>query len=564
MREYDRIASFLKGEEKELYEGLLEKYDKPEPSPDEGAIKSWVGPESPIGSDELSKKSIKEVIQILVDFIPPEVDSFRVPSREGLGRTFEEDVKARANDYAENALHLIRGDLHFVYHTHYLGGLETAIKNQEKLALGDVVKLCEYITNQEKDEFPIQEFEPGLPSAKLAVANMLDQLLKVKEPYIEDELLDRIGKIIIDLLNQVEPGLDEEQESGFDPATHSLNSSRGKAMHNIVMYGLYCERKRKKDQGEEGEPVMSPLVKEALTEKLDISKDPSLAIHSIFGWYFPQLIYLDREWALENRDRIFPLEPDKVDYWQAAWSAYIRFSDVYIAVFPELITHYQRALDELPDLDKGQSWDRVDEKLATHILKAYILGMIKLDSKDELISMYYLKADAKTRSHGNFWLSQVLESQKPSAEDEVWQIIWDLWLWRLEEAITIDDRSKYTKEITSFCRLLKNTPLGLREMYPVLEQTLEFKAEGFELHLIIEYLGKNCELSPKLATSLLHEIVVSGRSFYMTTDTRNNVEKILSVAMNTDSKTKDMAIEIINIYGEHGDYEWRAMLDNLN
>ncbi|KAF5434969.1 hypothetical protein C5S36_04090, partial [Candidatus Methanophagaceae archaeon] len=522
------------------------------------------GPESPIASDELSKKSIEEAIQFLVDFAPPEEDSFRAPSREGLGRIFEEDVKARADDYAENALLLIKGDLHYVFHTHYLRGLESEIKNQEKLALSDVIKLCEFLTGQEEDEFPKQEFEPGLLSAKLAVANIIAQLLRNKESIIDDELLDRIRCIIVDLLNTEEQGIDEEDDSSFDPATRSLNSFRGMAMHDIVIYGLYCERRRKTDQDEEVESVMSPFVKEALTERLDKSNDPSLAIHSVFGWYFPQLVYLDRQWALENQELIFPLESDKKDYWHAAWSAYLRFSDVYTDVFPVLITSYQRSLEELTDLDKDQSWDRVDEKIATHILKAYVMGMIRLGSKDELISMYYLKSDPETRSHGNFWLSQVLESQKPSAEDDVWQKIWDLWQWRLEEAIKVVDRSKSNKEITSFCRLLKNAPLGLQEMYPALEQTLEFKAEGYELHLIIEYLGKNCEVFPILATSLLHEIVLSKRSFYMTTDTRNNVEKILSAAVDTDRKTKDMAIEIINIYGEHGDYLWRPLLDELN
>lgn len=562
LREYDHISSFLEGEEKKVYESLIEKYGKPEPIPEGFVTSSWVGPESPVDLDYLSKKSIEEVILLLVNFTPSGEDTFGKPSREGFGRVFEEDVKARAINYLENAQLLIRDDLHFVYHTHFFRGLETIIKSQENYSLTNLISLCEFITHQEEDYLPKQEYEPGIQSAKLSVANIIEKLLERRDSAIENEILNRIGSIIIDLLNQEDPYLDEENTS-MDPATRSLNSSRGMAMHSIVMFGLYCVRKQKIDQDIEIEPFMDPLVKETLTEKLDKSKYPSLAIHSVFGWYFPQLIYLDKDWSLENLERIFPSEPNKVIYWKSAWSAYIRFTDLFINVFPVLIPQYRRAINEIQNLDKEVSWDRDDNNLATHILKAYLFGLISLDSNDELISMYYLKADDDIRSRGNFWLSQVLESQKPSAEDDSWNKIWKLWQWRLEELSTVDDRSKYKKEITSFCRFLKNTPLDLQNLYPVLKQTLDYKATDYEFHLIIEYLGKNCEIFPSLAIILLHEIVLTRHSLYFPTDIKNIIEKILYTSMNTDRKTKDKAIEIINVFGEHGYYDWRPLLDKL-
>ena len=121
-------------------------------------------------------------------------------------------------------------------------------------------------------------------------------------------------------------------------------------------------------------------MQETLNEKLDKTKNPSLAVHSVLGWYFPQFIYLDKEWALENREKIFPVETEMVRYWQAAWSAYIRFSDVYTNVFPELKKQYRRALEEFPKLEAKQGLGRSDQQMATHILKAYLLDMIKLDS----------------------------------------------------------------------------------------------------------------------------------------------------------------------------------------
>lgn len=562
LEELTPIASYLEGEEKDYYENLLKKYGKPSPRPEEGVVvTSWEGPESPIELDELGKKTISEVVQYLLDYAPSSGESFDAPSREGLGRTLESDVQARANDYVQNAILFVNENLPFVYHTHYFRGLENAIKKQERFALTNVITLCEFIVDQEKDKFQKQEYEEGLSSAKLAVVHLLEELFKGKEPYIENDLLEKGGQIIVKLLHQEEPFPDNEQATNYDPATHSLNCIHGVAMHCLVAYSFYCERKRKKENGDQGMPMMITLVKETLTEELDKTKNPSLAVHSVLGWYFPQFIYLDKEWALENREKIYPVEAEMAKYWQAAWSAYIRFSDVYTNVFPELLKQYQRALEELPVLHKEQSIDRSDEKMATHILKAYLLDMIKLDSDDGLLLLYYQKANDETRSHGNFWLSQVLEAQKPSAQDALWQKIWSLWQWRIEKATSSADSNNYTKEISSFCRLLKNVPSDLSEIHSIIGQTLKFKPGGFEIEEIIKYLGKNCEKYPSLAILALHEIVLSNQFSYLLEEAKNAIERTLAFAMDADDDSRATAVEIINIFGERGDYSWRPLLD---
>lgn len=562
LHQLDRIASDLQGDDKELYERLRGKFGKPEPSPEVGVVTSWEGPESPIDHDELAAMEVAEVVRLLVDYSPTE-EGF-VPSREGLGRTLQSDVQNRPNEYAENAQLFADGALHFVYHSHFFTGLEAALKSDQQFALAEVVSLTEFVTAQEMDPFPKQELEPGLPNAKLAAVGMIEELLRSGKPTLEGELLYRIGQVIIRLLDQQDPFLSEEEQPGFDSATRSINSIRGRAMHTLIWLGLYFDRKGKEVQGDKWEPAMVPLVKDALNAKLDKSNDPSLAVHSVFGWHFPRLHYLDSEWAREKRDQIFPLEPTKKAYFQAAWSAYIRFSNVYKTVFPDLIACYRRALEEVLDEHDEQGWERIDERLATHLLQAYLAGLIDLDSKDDLMSVYFDVSDDETRSQGNFWLSKIMESERPSEDDATWRRIWKLWQWRLKEATAAKDQAAYVKEISSFCRLLKYVPLTLPELYRTLEQTLEFAKTGFELQLIIEYLGMNSELSPDLATSLLHEIVLSDRSLFLTTDTRSNVERILTVAVDADNKTKAMAIEIINVLGQRGDYEWRPLLDQLN
>ena len=175
--------------------------------------------------------------------------------------------------------------------------------------------------------------------------------------------------------------------------------------------------------------------------------------------------------------------------------------------------------------------------------------------------MYYQKADDETRSHGNFWLSQVLNAQKPSEQDLVWQKIWDLWKWRINIATTSNDKSRFTKEISDFSRLLKNIPFDLSQVHSILEEALKFKPNGFAIEEIIKYLGENCERYPDLAILLLHKIVLANQTVYILPDAKVSVERILTFAINAGNDLEAIAIEIINIFGERGDYSWRLLLD---
>lgn len=566
LRELTPLASHLEGKEKELYDNLLNKYGKPAlEAEDEPATVSWIGDKSPIEPDEFSKKSIIDVIRDLINFIPENNAPFGEPSREGLARILENDIQARPNDYANQAKLFIDSNIQIIYHTHFLRGLENVVKKQERFELDGVIAVCEFVVNHEDEKYQRSDYEGGLPAAKLAVAHLFEEIFRVKEPYISNELLERSGKIIVELLHQQEPFPDNEDAQGYDPATHSLNCVHGVALHSLVSYGLYCERKRKKDASDKGEPVMIPLVKEILTQNLDKMKNPSLAVHSIFGWYFPQFIYLDKAWALENRERIFPAETEMRKYWQAAWYAYIRFSDVYTNVFPELIAKYQKALEEFQTSEKSQRRaERVDEQMATHILKAYLLDMIKLDSEDDLLSLYYQKADDETRSHGNFWLSKVLESQQPSPESQIWKKVWSLWQWRIESATKSDDKNSFSKEIANFSRLLKHCPLNLGELNSVIERMIAFRLNGYEAGEIMDYLGKNSEAFPSLAVANLQKIILATQEFYILDNTKKSIEQILSSAMKIDENSKAKAIEIINVFGERGDYSWRRLLELAN
>ena len=353
-------------------------------------------------------------------------------------------------------------------------------------------------------------------------------------------------------------------DTNLDAATRSLNSIRGQAMHALIMFGLYSERKRKADGGDKESPVMVDLVRNELENKLDKSKDDSLAVHSVFGWYFPQLLYLDEDWTLANLDKIFPHEEGKIQYWLAAWSAYIRFSDVYTNVFPKLIPNYQFSLQILEIEQKANTYDRLDERLAEHIMKAYLFGHLEIESPDRLLQNFYSKASDEVRSRGVFWLSQLFGDSKQGVDTVLWKRIWSLWQWRLEAAEISDTKADFTQELSDYFRILKSVPLDLKEMYDTLDKSLKYMPrQGFEIGLYVSYLAEQCEGYPDLAVDLLHKVISEYDEFYLLQDAKDNITKIFGEAENASGESKQKVIELVNIFGERGDYSWRPWLEKM-
>jgi hypothetical protein len=109
----------------------------------------------------------------------------------------------------------------------------------------------------------------------------------------------------------------------MDPATLSINTTRGQAMHAAVRYALWVRRHiEKTPEGKEriahGFKEMAE-VREVLEAHLDPTLDPSLAIRSVYGQWFPWLVLLDPQWASAHVPNIFPQNKPLRDLRDAAW-----------------------------------------------------------------------------------------------------------------------------------------------------------------------------------------------------------------------------------------------------
>jgi hypothetical protein len=334
-------------------------------------------------------------------------------------------------------------------------------------------------------------------------------------------------------------------------------------MHGIMHYSLYIIRQQEKIENKKLKSgYIEPEVKGILDEKLDPAREPSLAVHSVFGAFFPQLHYLSRDWLEERLPTIFPPDEVKFLYWKAAWDAYIFASNVYLDVFMLLVPQYQRGIKLLSETEDGQKHlgGSPNERLAQHIMRAYLSGLTDFGHENLLLDLFYANAPSPMCASGIFWLSKVLENEKPSADEALWKKCWDLWQNRLRYAEK-QGASQNTQEISNYMRWLDHCPVELDVLYPTLYLTVKYLHNGFDVRQLTSYAAKYCEKFPLEAATLLQNTILSAKEPWWAPEEKDE-EKILRVAMTSGNReATKIASEVINYRGEQGDFRWKELLD---
>ena len=368
---------------------------------------------------------------------------------------------------------------------------------------------------------------------------------------------------MIDLTHHPDPEKDDDDKSSFDPFTRSLNCVRGEAMHGIIHYSLYLVRQQEKLKGEKQKAgYLEPEIQKVLEEKLNLTFEPSLAVHSVYGAFVPQLHYLSREWLEQHLTAIFPEDEDSFAYWRAAWDAYIFASNVYQDVFKLLVSQYQRGLRLLnqPQDEQKHPGGFPNERYAQHLMSAYLADLTDFGHENLLFDLFFANAPDPVRANGIFWLSKVLGNEKQSAEDVLWKKCWVLWQNRLKYAET-QEISQNTQEISDYMRWLENCPVELDLLYPTLCQTVKFLHDGFAARQLTSYAAEYCDSFPLEAVSLLQMTIISAKEpWWMLKD--EDEEKILRSALASGHEdAKRIALEVINYRGEQGDFRWKHLLE---
>jgi transcriptional regulator with XRE-family HTH domain len=383
------------------------------------------GSESPLTPAAMAALPPDDLIEYLRTFRSTE--SLLGPTAEGLASTLQQLATAEPDRFAPLADRF--AVVAPTYISALLSGLWEAGRQGRGFSWERVVELCAWAARQREpgDESPTSP--TGWMRRK--VADLLVFGLAEGDAQIPIDLREQVWEALLPLLDDPDPSPATEAEHARTTGwveRLALNSTRAQALQGAIFYAWWVRS--------HASPVPSrgldaaPEAREVLDRHLSPKLDPSLAVHSMYGRWFPTLTALDRAWAVQNIDRIFPSAPSKEDVWEAAWAAYLRYNRIYVDVFQLLIPHYQRAVEHLGEVGDMERDDRGN--VTGHLLGLYEYSYLDLHDETGLIDAIFARAQPALCKH---LLAErgrhLLNSTEPLPQAQQRRLA-DLWEWRLD------------------------------------------------------------------------------------------------------------------------------------
>ncbi|MBX6361670.1 MAG: hypothetical protein IRZ03_16520 [Acidobacterium ailaaui] len=557
----------LPAEWRERYRELVGKYGKP-PHPEfpvytEGG---WVGPTSPKTADELKAMSVTEIVELLRTWEPPE-NVFREPSREGLGRVLSSVVAEDPGRFATEAT-AFQG-LDPTYVRAVLSGLGDAVKQGRAFDWGPVLDLCDWVLSQPREIKGRQVREMEADSdwgwTRKAIADLLFAGFEDRGSGIPIDFRQRVWAILKPLTDDPDPTPEHDQRYGgsnMDPATLSINTTRGEAMRAVVRYALWVRRHLEREPRLEERPQKGfeemPEVREVLEAHLDPAREPSLAIRSVYGQWFPWLVLLDPDWARANAARIFPQDQEGEAFFKAAWNTYIAFCRPDDNVLEVLRPFYRVAVDRIGAPRGDTRWlADPDEKLAEHLMVFYWCGKLSLD--DSLLVDFWEKASDDLRAHAIAFVGRALKQTEGDIPAAVMNRLKQLWERRLAVATQAADYSEFEKEASAFGWWFASRKLDIRWALDQLLSSLELGRRTEPAYMVLETLSATAHTHPLKSVRCLRRIAEGDPHGWELYAGRDHVRRILQLGMQ-DPDAREEAEQIIHYLGSRGFLDFRDLL----
>ena len=551
---------------KERYAQLISRFGEPDPPPRAISNGFFIPTKSPKEIDELKKMDIAEIASFLENWKRTDRHSLERPER--LGHALKEVVAEDPGRF-ETTLDSFR-KVHRTYSRALIDGFKAAVIENRKIAWDPVLNYLKWVAEQPRNEVEkIEDQFDSDPDWSWA-RNSTIELMSVgcEKNVVDPKLRERVWEILDVIADDPNPTPEDDGEPGIDPATRSINTTRGKALHAIIQYALWVRRTLTKDQAKsEIEFGMSsiPKVKQRLERHLDPEFDPSPAIRSVYGQWYPWLVLLDKKWAEDNIPKIFPAENKRL--YKAAWDTYLKMTPAYETPFLMLHSQYKTAVEKLngdrtSEPDDKPSWVSSESsgflkessvKLGEHLMVMLSRGVLSWDDKDQLVKRFFRNASVNDIKFTIEFVGQSLKGKKESMPDEIVQRFHDFWesmVGGMQEEINDSDEigHPFTQFGWWFISGCFEPEWSLKQLQQVVRVAGKIEPEL----LVIERLAELAGDYPIQSFTVLEGLVDWDRGAENVISwIQESVKTILCAALDNE-KIKDRASEFIHRLGDNG------------
>jgi hypothetical protein len=341
-------------------------------------------------------------------------------------------------------------------------------------------------------------------------------------------------------------------------------------MHAVMGYALWVGRHMAQEPRGGNDAVRSfdqmPEVRAVLDKHLQADIEPSLAIRSVYGQWFPSLVFLDRNWAHESAPKIFPSEEASKELRDSAWHSYVVYCVPYDDVFEILQGQYSQGIEqiELPDGD-GTKHKAADLHLAQHLMTEYWRGNLVANDPNGLLARFYGKADPKLRHQALAFIGRSLSKTQGAVPSEIVQRLQKLWAWRLQAVRAADPSHPEMEELTAFGWWFSSGKLpeqwSIEELCELLKLTVRIELE----QPVVERLGQLATLIPAKAVECLTLILEADKNGWGVLSWLDDAWNLLAHAIRSvDLSARAGAIDLVNRFGARGYPQFRDLLQQIS
>jgi hypothetical protein len=571
----DKLAPMkgqLTGEWAEYYANLVDRMGEPQHPNFSFWFESKMGSDSPLTSQEMSTMPMTQILTFMRTW-QPSTANLLAPSVRGLGHVLAQRVLLYPKAYAALADEFI--DMVPTYVRSLLSGLKNAIGRGMQFDWKPVLTLCEWASQQPS----VASGMPGTLETESRewgwtrdqIVDLLSMAMRSGRNTIPFELRTIVWSIIEPLTDDPDPPVDldsADSDERNDPAMDSWNTTRGSAIHAVILYGRWvrenienvCLMEDRKNQGF----AIMPEVRSVLEAHLDIERDASPAIRSVFGQWLDPLVWLDKEWVSSKLGAIFPAAGQHDSLWRAAWDGYIMFNRYSREVFEMMCNEYRRAIASLAQVRDDYQLSDADRKLAEHLMTGYWLGDEALEFENSLVRQFFDKAPPELRQRALHLAGWWLYNHPGILPQNVVTRLTGLWEWRRHVIQQSDETGTLTGEAAQFGLWFASGRLDKQWAKQQLLFAVELCDRLDSEYRVVQRLVTLASQFPLDVADCFVALVANNANPQRVYHFHEEAFKALSIVIesgNTEAVKK--AIEVANLFGEMGFRDFKVFVSPL-
>jgi hypothetical protein len=532
---------------------------------------SRVHDESPINDGEMSSLPFKDAVERIAQW-KPEGARFHGPSVQGLASTFGSYVAANVESFSRGAQELIDRPAPFV--RAFIGRMTQAIKDNKRIDVLAVLKLCEWVVSRPVDEKtrPDDGEERGENDWRWTletISEFIEAICKADDNgsprYKLIAFRDQIGSILTLLTRAPSASIKSKAKEESDPRisdylSFAINSTRGKATEAALEFAAWIANQIKEDKTVPGGMHSLAEVKSMLAWQIDPA-NRSIEAFSIIASRLGLLYWIDKDWVRENIDSIFDLkalEQNRDEAWGwAAWNTFLVWVRPHIELFNLLRSQFNYAVEQVSSVNPAaNAREQPFYRLGEHLMVLYARGNITLESDNRLLQRFLSAGDVQIRSHAIAFVGRSLrgDDSVPPNIVERFMKLWD-WYWAAIGRKDVQEHKKLETFATWFACGIFPTEWALRQ----LDQITRIVAIPEPDDGIMEQLAKIAKSNLPLATAILDRMIRAD-TFGQIYQWEEAAKSILAIAVEAAGTVQDMAVQLIDELGRRGYLKFGALL----